>query len=172
MRHRGSWTLADAAKLTGKSVAQLASELSTVPEPATGSHRIGGRYVQRGTAGRAPDLGRIWWRSQSERNYARWLTSQGIAWQYEPKTFVFERIRSGTRTYKPDFYLPERQEYHEVKGWRTRKDETKLRRMRKYFPQETIVVIPKSWFRDICRQRVCLLIPHYECPHQIARKRV
>ena len=51
------WTIADVARLTGKPAAQIAAELAATPEPTTGSHRVGGRYVQRGTAGKRAALG-------------------------------------------------------------------------------------------------------------------
>jgi len=53
-------------------------------------------------------------RSSYELAYAKWLDKQEIEWQYEPKTFDL-----GTTTYTPDFYLPETDEWIEIKGyWR------------------------------------------------------
>lgn len=46
--------------------------------------------------------------------YAKYLDKQGIEWQYEPKTFDL-----GKTTYTPDFYLPETDEWVEIKDyWR------------------------------------------------------
>jgi hypothetical protein len=73
-----------------------------------GSRRVGGRYVS-STSGRAPDLldGKVRFKSRYERNYARFLNYLKIPWQYERRKFIFHKIQSGTRTYTPDFYLPE-----------------------------------------------------------------
>jgi hypothetical protein len=126
--------------------------------------RVGGRYVY-GTQGRAPDLGTTWFRSKSERNYARFLRFLGIPYDYEPTVFVFEKIRSGVRTYKPDFYLSAAKEYHEVKLWLDKKSAIQLKRMRIHHPKVKVVVIGPEFFRDVCARRLCRAIPGYECPH-------
>jgi hypothetical protein len=126
--------------------------------------RWGKRYVY-GTQGRAPDLGDTWFRSKSERNYARFLRFLGIPYAYEPVTFVFEKIRSGNRTFKPDFYLPKAGEYHEVKLWMDKKSAIKLKRMRIHHPKVKVIVIGPEFFRSVCARRLCRVIAHYECPH-------
>lgn len=55
----------------------------------------------------------IWMRSSWEIKYAQWLDSKNIKWEYEPRAF---ELVDGT-TYRPDFYLPETDEWVEVKGW-------------------------------------------------------
>lgn len=53
-------------------------------------------------------------KSSWEIVYAKWLDKQNIKWLYESKTFDL-----GNTTYTPDFYLPETEEYIEIKGyWR------------------------------------------------------
>ena len=44
-----------------------------------------------------------------EQELARLYDEYGIAWQYEPHTFVLERDREGhvLEAFTPDFYLPE-----------------------------------------------------------------
>ena len=44
-----------------------------------------------------------------EREIARLFDEHGIAWKYEPCTFVFERGERGEvrEAFTPDFYLPE-----------------------------------------------------------------
>ena len=54
----------------------------------------------------------IWMRSSWEVAYAEYLDRQKIKWQYESKTFDL-----GDTTYTPDFYLPETDEYIEIKGF-------------------------------------------------------
>jgi predicted nuclease of restriction endonuclease-like RecB superfamily len=54
----------------------------------------------------------IWLKSGWEEAFAKWCDKNNITWLYEPKTFDL-----GNTTYTPDFYLPETDEYVEVKGW-------------------------------------------------------
>jgi hypothetical protein len=68
-------------------------------------------------------------------------------WNYEPKTFWFENIKRGVRSYKPDFeviYKTGEIHYWEVKGWMDKKSKTKLKRMAKYYPNVFIEVITKE----------------------------
>lgn len=109
-------------------------------------------------------------RSRWEANYARFLNYQGIPWQYEVKTFWFEKIRRGSRSYTPDFWCPTLGEYHEVKGWMDQQSQTKLKRMKKYFPEIRVVVIDGNFFKDAERKRICALIPGWECLHNDTRK--
>jgi hypothetical protein len=71
-------------------------------------HRKDWPYVKRdGTV--------IWMRAATEVAWAMWLDKVGKLWQYEPTAF---RLSSGRR-YVPDFYVPEEQCWHEVKGRET-----------------------------------------------------
>lgn len=85
-------------------------------------------------------------RSGWEANIARWMTYHEIVWEYEPVRFVFTGIQRGTRGYTPDFYLPERDLYVEVKGNLPTTDKTRMRRFKKYWPEEWVKlqVIPGS----------------------------
>jgi hypothetical protein len=56
--------------------------------------------------------GRIAMRSKPEVQYAKMLDKAKVRWLYEYCTFVV-----GNRTWTPDFYLPERDLFVEVKGW-------------------------------------------------------
>lgn len=81
-------------------------------------------------------------RSRWEANlvfYFEFLKNKGSIknWLYESKTFWFEGIKRGTNNYKPDFKIIENDgsEYFiEVKGYFTKKDAVKLKRMAKYHP--------------------------------------
>jgi len=55
-------------------------------------------------------------RSSWEAKYAQYLDRQNIKWLYEPKAFELVVNKKET-TYTPDFYLPETDEYIEIKGW-------------------------------------------------------
>ena len=90
-------------------------------------------------SGKRKDLDNIFFRSRTESNYARYLKHTGVKFEYEPRKFVFEGIKRGTRGYIPDFYLPETDEWHEFKGWLDKKSQLKFKRMKKYHP----LVFPK-----------------------------
>ena len=60
-------------------------------------------------------------RSSYEIKFAKYLDKKEIRWLYEPKTFDL-----GNSTYTPDFYLPETNEYIEIKGWFTDKAKNKM----------------------------------------------
>lgn len=112
---------------------------------------------------------RIYFRSKWEMNYARylqWLAERGeiAAWAYEPDTFWFEQVRRGTRCYIPDFRVTEtsgRVAYHEVKGWMDARSATKLKRMKKYHPNVTIVVVDGAAYKQISVS-VGRLVPGWE----------
>lgn len=99
--------------------------------------------------GRSEDLGDRWFRSRWERNYARYLNflvkqREIEKWEYEAETFWFEKIRRGTVSYLPDFKVTKKDgtiEYHEVKGWMDDRSKTKLKRMKKYYPEVKIVLV-------------------------------
>ncbi len=99
---------------------------------------------------------RYFFRSSWEANYARWLEHQkekGIIsnWLYEPKTFWFDAIKRGTRSYLPDFQVFELNGshiWHEVKGYLDAKSKTKLKRMGIYYPNEIVRLIDQEWFKQ------------------------
>lgn len=92
---------------------------------------------------------RHYFRSQWEMNvacYLEFIKSQGqiSEWEYEPETFWFHQISRGIRSYCPDFrltYPDGRQVYWEVKGFMDSKSRTKIKRMRKYYPDEALEVV-------------------------------
>lgn len=100
--------------------------------------------------------GKKYYRSKWEANYARYLEflkqhKEIKDWKHESKTFWFENIKRGTRSYLPDFWIKknnEEEEYHEVKGYMDAKSLTKIKRMKKYYPEIKLRVIDKSWFKQ------------------------
>ena len=75
-------------------------------------------------------------------------------WEYEPITFWFEKIKRGTRSYKPDFKIirPDCSIYYvEVKGWMDSKSKTKLNRMRIYYPDIEMVLIDSKKYAEISK---------------------
>lgn len=99
----------------------------------------------------------IFLRSKWEANYAVYLDylisrGQVVSWEYEVKRFIFEKIQFGTRSYEPDFKVtfPDgHYEWHEIKGWMTRKSKTQLKRMAKYFPDEIIFLVEKPQYTAV-----------------------
>jgi hypothetical protein len=112
---------------------------------------------------------RNYYRSRWEANYARyleWLKAKGLIndWQHEPETFWFEAIKRGVRSYKPDFRVWENDgssALHEVKGWMDSRSKTTLKRMKKYHPDQKIVLIDGPQYRAI-RLKVMRLVPGWE----------
>ena len=100
---------------------------------------------------------RYYFRSGWEMKYAAFLETlkkgKGIKdWTYEEDTFWFEEIKRGVRSYTPDFkiyFSDGKHEYHEVKGWMDDKSKTKLKRMKKYHPKETVTVIDQQAMKDM-----------------------
>lgn len=103
---------------------------------------------------------RKYFRSRWEANYARyleWLRSLGQLqdWEHEPKTFWFEGIRRGTRSYLPDFRVTENDgsiHYIEVKGWMDSRSKTKLKRMARYHPDVDLRLVDSGAYRTLCEQ--------------------
>ena len=95
---------------------------------------------------------KYYFKSGFEARWAKYLeTLKGMGivkeWFYEPHKFEFEKIRSGTVFYTPDFFVqyPNGEMlWHETKGHLTQKDVTKFRRMAKYYPDEKIVLVMQN----------------------------
>ena len=135
-----------AKRATAQKMLKTKVEKGTLITPRKGSwkqawHDIGGKH--------------IFLRSSWETRYANYLQLLKLAgdiseWEYEPKTFWFDRIRKGTTNYTPDFRVTfpgGRFEYHEVKGWMDDRSKTKLKRMRIYHPDTKVVLIDAAWFK-------------------------
>lgn len=103
---------------------------------------------------------RKYFRSKWEANYARYLEflkqhNEIKEWRHESKTFWFEKIKRGCRSYLPDFEVTlnnDKIEWHEVKGWYDARSKTVLKRMAKYYPNEKVVVIFGKQYNSIASQ--------------------
>lgn len=120
-------------------------------------------------------------RSGWESNVLRWLTYLGKKWEFEPKTFFFPNQKKAPVAYLPDIYLPDDDIWIEVKGRFRNQDRSKMKKMKKYYPDEfsklhCIIQKPQGevfeWFiknnipvyafyNDIQKQYAKLL-PHWE----------
>jgi hypothetical protein len=104
--------------------------------------------------------GSTFFRSKWEANYALYLDfliKQKVikGWEFEAQSFFFEKIKSGTKKYIPDFkvtMIDGSIEFHEVKGFMQQKDRTKIRRMAKYFPDVKLVLIDKVFYNDLYKK--------------------
>lgn len=126
--------------------------------------KIGPAAAERGSSWKAGwrEIGetRKYYRSRWEANYARylqWLKDKGeIAdWRHEPETFWFDGIKRGVRSYLPDFRVFENDgtsKLHEVKGWMDARSKTTLKRMAKYHPTETVILVRERDYNAIARQ--------------------
>jgi hypothetical protein len=89
-----------------------------------------------------------------EAEFARILDYYGIAWEYEPKTFVLEEDESGNvkEAFSPDFYLPDEDLFVELTTMRPKlitKKNRKLRRLRELYPDVNIKLFTRSDLRDL-----------------------
>lgn len=86
------------------------------------------RFGKKPTHGKRIVYNKICFRSSWEVKYAKYLDKNKISWIYEPKVFNLN-----TTTYTPDFYLPNTDEYIEIKGyWRTDAKKKYLKFRRKF----------------------------------------
>jgi hypothetical protein len=96
-------------------------------------------------SGMRDDLG-VHCRSGWEASTLRWLSHQGIAWEFEPRRFDFPGEKRGAKSYLPDIWLPKKKKWIEVKGRLMSSDKTRIRRFKKHYPEEfaRLVAIPGS----------------------------
>lgn len=94
---------------------------------------------KRGNGGYREDLGQ-YFRSEWEAAYARYLNANDIAWEYEIYLFPL----SNGKHYLPDFYLPESDEWIEVKGWWDKGSIVKCDAFEADYPNESLVKIDKT----------------------------
>jgi predicted nuclease of restriction endonuclease-like RecB superfamily len=95
-------------------------------------------------------------RSKWEANYGKylqWLKKNHAIrdWEHEPQEFWFFAIKRGVRSYKPDFKVTNNDGSHywvEVKGFMDPKSKTKIARMKKYYPDEKLVLVCGKWFKE------------------------
>ena len=103
-------------------------------------HEVGGR--------------RIYFRSSWELKYAKFLqflkeNNTILDWEHEPQTFWFEEIKRGVRSYMPDFKVLRHDGSHywvEVKGYMDSKSKTKIKRFKRFYSQEELLVVDSLWF--------------------------
>lgn len=102
---------------------------------------------------------RILMRSSWEVVFARWLDSHGEPWLYEPRVFM---LAKATR-YVPDFFLPQRDIWVEVKGLVSTRSERKMNIFRQ---THRLVLVGKRFILRIAHatnlQQVSNTVPRLE----------
>lgn len=83
-----------------------------------------------------------YFRSKFEANYARFLKWFGVQYEYETDKCVFKL--SNGRNYICDFYLPEIEQYIEIKGWLKDKAKEKLELFQKEYVVKWRMITQKS----------------------------
>lgn len=83
--------------------------------------------------------GKLCFRSGYELAYAKYLDDNNISWCYEAKQFDL-----GDTTYTPDFYLLDRDEYIEIKGYMYEYAAKKIKLFRETFPKITLKLLYKN----------------------------
>ena len=91
---------------------------------------------------------------ESEAEFARILDFYHIVWQYEPRTFPIEWDEEGnaTKSFTPDFYLPQHDLYIELttlKQSLVTKKNRKVRRLRELYPEVNIKILYASDYRKL-----------------------
>ena len=92
--------------------------------------------------------------SPAELECAKVLDYYGVAWEYEPRTFVLEQDEAGRvlEAFTPDFYLPEQDLYVEITAMKqslvTRKNR-KVRLLRELYPHLNIQVFYQKDFENL-----------------------
>jgi len=92
-----------------------------------------------------------------EAEFAHILDYYGIAWEYEPRTFVLERDEAGQvkEAFAPDFYLPQEDLFVELTTMRPKlitKKNRKIRRLQELYPEINIKLFKRSDLRDLLLQ--------------------
>lgn len=133
-----------ADRVVARKIKKIKGAISTARVPANNSQRGGNAYRNTRTGYRA-DLDLVV-RSSWEANVARVMMSYDIDFEFEPYIFYYP-IKRGNKAYTPDFYLPATEEWIEVKGYFDNNSRIKMRRFKKYFPQDferLTMIISKS----------------------------
>lgn len=110
-----------------------------------------------------------YYKSKAERRFAAYLEfkltrGEIQSWTPEEKRFEFMALRHGVTSYLPDFRVTMNDgtiRYFEVKGWLDPKSRTALKRMKLYYPEISITLIDKAWFKTRAPS-LAALVPHWE----------
>lgn len=91
---------------------------------------------------KCPNGDNVSMRSTWEVAYADYLDRNNIDWQYEPQTFLLD---DGS-AYTPDFFIPQENEYIEIKGWMT---ESHRRKIHQFQVHHKLTVLQKQELKSM-----------------------
>ena len=105
---------------------------------------IGGRPTSpkaaRAKAGIRPDIdSKMYFFSRWEANFARIMNLLKIKWIFQPKTFDLN-----TQKYTPDFYLPDYNEYIEIKNFLSEYSLNRDQEFRRLYPKTKLILVLKE----------------------------
>jgi len=83
-------------------------------------------------------------RSNWEIWFAQFLDLSGCKWRYESKTFDL-----GKTTYTPDFYIPEWNQFIEIKGYFSQKAIDKIDLFKEQYPKENLRIFKREDLKKI-----------------------
>ncbi len=101
-------------------------------------------------------------RSSWEADFARILKLYKLKYQYEPKTFFLKRKNGEIIHYTPDFFVPLKNTFYEVKGFLRDLDEEKINLFKEQYPQYKFVLINTTRFAELSLDHKNLI--KWECP--------
>lgn len=175
--------LLEQAWFTGRAANTQMKKLAPIPKGATDASKLApwkgrktkGNAYRNTKTGYRPDID-LNVRSGWEANVCRIMRSYDIPFEFEPVVFSFP-IKRGNKSYCPDFYLPSTDEWIEVKGYFDSNSMIKMRRFKKYFPEEwakLTMIISKSSkaSREFCSQHGVPNVLYYQDLDKIYRGRV
>jgi hypothetical protein len=100
---------------------------------------------------------RVEFAHNAERQLAKLFDFYGVAWEYEPRTFVLEEDADGNvvEAITPDFYLPDQDLYVELTVMKqslvTRKNR-KLRKLRERYPDVRVKLFYRRDFERLAQK--------------------
>jgi len=113
--------------------------------------------ASRGKAGIRADISSVvYFHSRWEANMARLYNFLHMKWEYEPKTFDI-----GGQSYTPDFYLPEKGIYIEVKNFWWKYSKERDTKFRVCYPDMKLKVILKTEYLKL-QNKYARFIPNWE----------
>ena len=101
-------------------------------------------------------------RSSWEADFARILKLYNLNYEYEPKTFSLKRENGEIINYTPDFYVPEKNTFYEIKGWMHDLDKEKINLFIEQYPHLNFVLIDTTKFAELALKYKNLV--SWECP--------
>lgn len=105
-------------------------------------------------------------RSNWEANVLRILDLHDIEWEFEPRVFRYP-VKRGNKAYIPDIFLPDTQEWIEVKGYLDDNSRVKIKRFKIHHPEhfERLTMIVGQYNKktnNFCEELGVPIVLHYQ----------